>query len=68
MVTFENEGQRTVKNGKFRGLAQHEFRNWREDKPEDMMHLKDYHRAKMYNRVIKYFRENTIKCEEDSYF
>ena len=32
-----------------------------------MMHLKDYHRAKMYKRVIKYFKDNTIQCEEDSY-
>ena len=67
MVSFENEGQRTVKHGKFKGLAQHELRLWREDKPEEMMHLKDFHRAKMYNRVIKYFKENTIQCEEDSY-
>ena len=63
IVSFQNEGQRTARNG----LAQHELRNWREEKEEDMMHLKDYLRAKMYKRVVKYFKENTIQCEEDSY-
>ena len=63
IVSFQNEGQRTARNG----LAQHEMRNWREEKEEDMMHLKDYLRAKMYKRVVKYFKENTIQCEEDSY-
>ena len=67
MASFENEGQRTVKHGRFKGLAQHEMRNWREEEPENMMHLKDYLRAKMYKRVIKYFTENTMQCEEDSY-
>ena len=64
IVSFQNEGQRTERRS---GQGQHEWRNWREEKPEDMMHLKDFLRAKMYKRIVKYFAENTINCEEDSY-
>ena len=63
VVSFQNEGHRTARNG----LPQHELRNWREEKPEDMLHLKDFLRAKMYKRVVKYFKESTIQCEEDTY-
>ena len=63
VVSFQNEGHRTARTG----LPQHELRNWREEKPEDMMHLKDFLRAKMYKRVVKYFKENTVQCEEDMY-
>ena len=61
VVSFENEGERRTRLGQ----SQHVWKSFREDKPEEMMHLTDYHRAKMYNRVIKYFDNNTQKCTED---
>ena len=56
VISFEGEGKRTQKNGK----PQHEFRNWREDLPEQMLHLQDHHRAKLLKRVEKYFRTNPL--------
>ena len=61
MVSFENEGERRTRLH----LSQHVWNSFREEKQEDMMHLKDYHHAKMYNRVVKYFQKNTIMCQED---
>ena len=61
VVSFENEGERRTRKRE----SQHEWRAFREKKREDMMHLSDYHRAKMYNRVIKYFENNTVQCPED---
>ena len=60
-ISFENEGKRTTKGGK----PQHVWRSWRENKAENMLHLSDYHRAKMFNRIVKYLDMNTVRCEED---
>ena len=62
VVSFENEGQRTTR----RGQQQHVWASWREPAREDMLHLTDFHRAKMYNRILKYFELNTIQCQKDS--
>ena len=61
VVSFENEGERRTRLHQ----SQHVWKSFREEKKEDMMHLTDYHRAKMYNRVIKYFENNTVNCPED---
>ena len=61
VVSFENEGQRTTRQG----VQQHVWRSWRESEREDMLHLTDFHRAKMYNRIIKYLQFNTTMCPQD---
>ena len=60
VISFENEGER-----RYNGESQHEWRMWREEKKEDMLHLTDFHRAKCYNRIIKYFELNTTQCPQD---
>ena len=51
VITFEGEGKRKQRNGKW----QHEYRNWRETSPENMLHLKDHYRSKMLRRIEKFF-------------
>ena len=60
IISFENEGER-----RFHGDSQHEWRMWREERKEDMLHLTDFHRAKCYNRVIKYLELSTTQCLRD---
>ena len=61
VVSFQNEGQRTTRSGQ----PQHVWKSWRETEKSEMLHLTDYHRAKMYNRIVKYFEGNTFQCKED---
>ena len=61
MVSFENEGERRTRKHQ----SQHVWKSFREEKKENMLHLTDYHRAKMYNRVVKYLKNNTVQCFED---
>lgn len=58
VVFFENEGEMRTRKRQ----SQHVWKSFREEQREDMMHLKDYNRAKMYNRVIKYLENNTVQC------
>ena len=61
VVSFENQRERRTRQNE----SQHVWKSFREEKKEDMLHLTDFHRAKMYNRVIKYLQNNTIQCPED---
>ena len=61
VVSFENEGERTTRGG----MPQHVWKSWREAEKQEMLHLTDFHRAKMFNRIVKYFEKNTSPCLED---
>ena len=63
MVNFQKIGQYTTREG----VRRHDWGSWREQRPEDMLHLKDHIRAKMYKKIIKYFEICTIHSKEDSY-
>ena len=54
-IGFKNEGRRLLKNGN----EQHVWSAWREQSKTQMLHIADPQRAKMLERIEKYFSLNT---------